>query len=185
MAQHVCPWWIGYLLASPLRRMFQDPYKILQPYVLDGMTVLEVGPAMGFFTLPLAEMVGPRGKVACVDVQEKMIRVLQQRAAKAGVGDRIVTRVCEPNSLGLKEYDGQVDFALAFAVIHEVPDTVSLMADIARLMKPGARFLMAEPKGHVAAQAFQQTLATAEQKGFQALERPVIRGSHSVLLLRK
>lgn len=47
MAKHVCPWWLGYLLASPLRRLLQDPAAIITPFVRDGMTVLEPGPGMG------------------------------------------------------------------------------------------------------------------------------------------
>jgi hypothetical protein len=51
MAHRACPWCIGYLLASPLRRSVgQDPVKILFPYVGEGMTLLEPGPGMGFFT---------------------------------------------------------------------------------------------------------------------------------------
>jgi len=33
MAGKVCPFWIGYLLANPLRRLFQNPDRILGPYV--------------------------------------------------------------------------------------------------------------------------------------------------------
>ena len=51
MAERVCPWWLGYLLASPMRRWLEDPVDILAPYVHEGMTVLEPGPGMGFFTL--------------------------------------------------------------------------------------------------------------------------------------
>jgi predicted methyltransferase len=86
MAHRVCPWWIGYLLASPLRRWFgQDPAKILSPYVREAMTVLEPGPGMGFFTIPLARLVGPSGRVVTVDLQPKMIESLKRRASKAGV----------------------------------------------------------------------------------------------------
>ena len=43
MAYRVCPWGIGYLLASPVRCWLgQDPIKILSPYVREGMTVLEL-----------------------------------------------------------------------------------------------------------------------------------------------
>ena len=59
----VCPWWAGYILASPLRRLIQDPRSLLAPYVHPGMTVLEPGPGMGFFTLELARLVGPAGRV--------------------------------------------------------------------------------------------------------------------------
>lgn len=85
MAQHVCPWWIGYFLASPIRRISFDPRKILAPFVSEGMTVLEPGPGMGFFTLELARAVGPKGRVVAVDVQAKMLAALERRARRAGL----------------------------------------------------------------------------------------------------
>jgi hypothetical protein len=51
MEERVCPWWLGYLLASPVRRLSQDPGAILAPYVREGATVLAPGPGMGFLTL--------------------------------------------------------------------------------------------------------------------------------------
>jgi hypothetical protein len=51
MAHGVCPWWIGYLLASPLRRLLTNPSLILDSLVHEGMTVFEPGPGMGFLTL--------------------------------------------------------------------------------------------------------------------------------------
>ena len=89
MAKHVCPRWLGYFLLCPLRRLGQKPEKILAPFVSEGMTALDIGPGMGYFSLPMAQMVGPGGKVLCVDVQEKMLRSLGSRAA------RLVPRVRE------------------------------------------------------------------------------------------
>jgi hypothetical protein len=54
MSARVCPWWLGWLLASPIRKLRHDPARILAPHVREGMTVLEPGPGMGFFTLELA-----------------------------------------------------------------------------------------------------------------------------------
>ena len=85
MSHKVCPWWLGRLLASPARRLVHDPAAILPPFVTAGMTVLEPGPGMGFFTLELARLVGPRGKVVAVDVQPRMLSGLRRRAAKAGL----------------------------------------------------------------------------------------------------
>ena len=76
MSDRVCPVWVGYLLVSPLRRLFHNPEKILGPYVREGMKVLDVGCAMGFFWLPLAGMIGQTGKVVCIDMQERMITSL-------------------------------------------------------------------------------------------------------------
>ena len=62
MAEHLCPPWVGYLLLNPLRRLLENPDKMLGQFVQDGMVVLEPGCGMGYFTLPLARMVGPEGR---------------------------------------------------------------------------------------------------------------------------
>jgi hypothetical protein len=69
MAQHrVCPWWIGYLAASPIRKWRQNPTRIHAPYVRADMWVLEPGPDMGFFHDPDRPARGPCGRVVAVDV---------------------------------------------------------------------------------------------------------------------
>jgi ubiquinone/menaquinone biosynthesis C-methylase UbiE len=184
MAEKVCPVWVGYFLASPIRKLFQNPQKILSPYVENGMKVLDIGCAMGFFSLPLARMVGSKGKVICVDVQEKMIRSLEKRARKAGLSNKIETRTCHHDSLGLDELKEEIDFAFASAVVHEVPDASNFFSEIYETMKPKGKFLVIEPKGHVSEKHFEITVSAAEQKGFKILERPRTGRSHAVLLGR-
>ena len=171
MAEHVCPVWVGHLLASPLRKLFDNPKKILGLHVTSGMTALDIGCAMGFFSLPLAEMVGVQGKVICVDLQAKMIEVLDKRARKAGLSERIETRLCGRDSLGLEEFAGTIDFSLAFAVVHEVPDAGSFFSEVHEAVKPDGKFLVAEPKGHVSESDFDATVSMAEQKGFHIINR--------------
>ncbi len=185
MAEKVCPVWVGYLLSNPVRKLFQNPKNILSPYVEEGMKVLDIGCAMGFFSLPLAQLVGPNGKVVCVDLQEKMIKSLEKRAHKAGLGDRIETRLCCQDSLGLDNLREEVDFALAFAVIHEVPDASRLFSEIHRTLKPRAIALVAEPKGHVSAEDFEMYVSIAKQSCFEPVERPTISYSLSVLISKK
>ena len=179
---HVCPWWLGYFLITPLRRLFNDPVKILGPYLHEGMTVLEIGPGMGFFSLPMARYVGSHGKIVCVDLQEKMLQKLRSRATKAGVSERIMTVRATEDSLCLGAYEGRADFALAFAVVHEIPDTASLFRQIHVSMKEGALLLIAEPQGHVTEEQFQKTLEVAKQSGFGVERRLDISKSHSALL---
>ncbi len=182
MAKRVCPYWLGYWLLNPLRRLIHNPDQILAPHVTRGMTVLDIGSAMGFFSLPLAWMVGPQGRVICVDVQEKMLHALQNRAQKAQLADRIITRVCEPAALGLADFYGQIDFALAFAVVHEVPDVPNFFQEVSNLLKPGADCLVAEPKGHVSARDFEATLVLAGHAGLTSVSHPLITWSRTALL---
>ena len=98
MGHRICPWWLGYVLASPLRRLLQDPVAIVKPYVREGMTVLEPGPGMGFFTVELAREVGASGRVVAVDVQPRMVAGLKRRLAKAGLRERIDTRLASSDS---------------------------------------------------------------------------------------
>ena len=184
MAKHVCPPWVGYWLASPLRRLVHKPERILADLVTPGMTVLDVGPGMGFFTLPMARMVGPNGKVVCVDVQEAMLRSLRKRAEAKRLADRIITRVCTPTSLGLTDFAGRIDFALAFAVVHEMPEVPHFFAEVAEVLKPDAQCLVAEPTGRVSAQAFEETLGAAGQAGLNVVGRTHIRRCYAALLMK-
>ncbi len=184
MAHRVCPWWLGYFLMNPLRRYGQNPAKILAPFVHDGITVLEPGPGMGFFTLELARRVGKSGRVIAVDIQPKMLDRLKHRAAKAGLLDRLDVRLAASDSMGLADLAGIVDFILAFAVVHEFPDAGRFFAEAAAASKPGASLLMAEPTGHVTAGEFEAELKAASAAGFTLRDRPTIRRSQTALLKR-
>jgi ubiquinone/menaquinone biosynthesis C-methylase UbiE len=186
MSNRVCPWWLGYFLLSPIRRWGQgDPTDILSPYVHEGMTVLEPGPGMGFFTIPLARLVGNMGRVVAVDMQSKMIERLKRRAAKASVLDRIDARIVAANTMALDDLVGKVDFTLAFAMVHEFPDRQRFFAEVARASKPGARLLLAEPRGHVNDAEFDAELNAAAASQFAVVTRPRIRRSHAAVLERK
>ncbi len=169
MGKQVCPWWLGYLLMCPLRRWWDSPEKMLEPYVREGMTVLDIGSGMGFFSIPAARLVGESGKVIAVDVQEKMLRSLVKRAARAGLASRIQTRLCGPEGPGLDE---QVDVCLALNVVHEVPDARALMQEIRSLLSASGKLLLAEPAHHVSKADFRATLDLAVAVGFRVVEEP-------------
>lgn len=171
MEEKVCPVWVGYLLASPIRKLFQNPKKMLKPHIRPGMKVMDVGSAMGFFSLPAAQMVGPSGKVVCVDMQQKMLDVLLKRSAKAGLQGIISPQQCTQQSLCVDEQENQIDFAFAIAVVHEVPNKPNLFAEIRQAMKPSTKCLIAEPKGHVTAEQMDRSISLAKQTGFKVLKR--------------
>ena len=181
MSGHVCPWWGGYFIDNPLRRLLHNPEKIVGPYIRPGMTVMDVGCGMGLFSIVMAKLVGDQGRMIAVDLQQKMLDVLRRRAEKAGVADRIQLHKCEQDRLGV---DVQADFTLAFMMVHEVPDQRRLLGEIHGCLKPGGKLLVAEPKIHVPGRAFQQTVTTAEELGFRMVEEPKVHGCRAVMLER-
>ena len=167
MAQRVCPVWMGYLLLSPVRRLMESPQKILGPYVSPGMTVLEPGCGMGFFTLPAARMAGPEGKVVAMDIQQKMLQKLRTRAERASLQSRIETRLAEGDALGLGDLAEGVDLALALHMVHELEDQAGFFQEIQAALKPGGKLLVIEPKGHVSPDDFAETLELARRAGLE------------------
>ena len=182
MSHRVCPWWLGYVLASPVRRLFQDPIQILTPYVQAGMTVLEPGPGMGFFTLPLARLVGPSGCVVAVDIQPKMLASLKRRLKRAGLLDRADIRLVQPNTMGLSDLAGKVDLAIAIAMVHELPEGNHFFEEVAATLKPSGCVLLAEPAGHVEPPMFEAELQAAKKAGLETIDRPEIRRSIAAVL---
>ena len=185
MAERVCPWWAGYLLASPIRRWISDsPEEMLQPFVHEGSLVLEPGPGMGYFTLPLARMVAPAGCVYAVDIQPKMLQVLDRKAASRELASIIQTRLADVDHMNIEDLEGRIDFTLAFAVVHEMPDPKSFFRQVAAALKPGGILFFAEPSGHVKLNQFEQELEAARAAGLEVSDRRKVRRCHAAVLTK-
>jgi ubiquinone/menaquinone biosynthesis C-methylase UbiE len=175
----LCPWWICFTFDNCLRRRLQNPTKIISVYVKEGWKVLDVGPGMGYFTIPLAKMVGTSGKVIAADLQKHMLDAIHRRAVRARVQDRIILHQTKAGELGLTE---PVDFCLAFWMVHEVRYRQRFLSQIASILKPSGTMLVAEPKLHVSRDNFTATLTLAQEIGFVVIDRPKIFLSNAALL---
>ena len=177
---HVCPWWLAYTFDNPIRRWIHRPRTLLAPFVKEGMHVIDIGCGMGVFTIAMAELVGNSGSVTALDVQEKMLEIAMKRARKAGIDHRI-----QPVQGSAEQIAGRahIDFALAFWMIHEVPDRFGFFRKIATALKPDGVLLAAEPAMHVSRKDFDQTLMAAASAGLLPLARqPEVRFSLSKVL---
>jgi 2-polyprenyl-3-methyl-5-hydroxy-6-metoxy-1,4-benzoquinol methylase len=110
------------------------------------MRVVDVGCGMGYFSIPLARMVGEAGYVQAVDLQSQRLVRVEKRARKAGVLSRIELTLATQGSLNL---NSPMDFILALAVVHEVPSVQALFAKVFKGLRTGGRMFIAEPTIHV------------------------------------
>lgn len=176
---HVCPWWLAYTFDNPFRRLFHSPEVIFYPHLKKGMTAVDLGCGMGYFSIGMARIVGNSGKVISVDIQQKMLDILQKRALKAGMENRIHTHCAIPDRIGLAHHSGGIDLALTFWMVHETPHIENFVTEIFSLVKPGGKYLLAEPRIHVSPALFQRITTAAAQAGFRFLAHPRIALSHA------
>lgn len=182
MSQHVCPWWMGYLLLNPLRKIFTNPKNILGPYIKPGMKILEIGPGMGFFTIPMAQILNNKGKIYAVDLQEKMLSILSKKLIKKQLNKIVETKLCSSTSLKIQDLDNQIDLALLFYVVHEVPDQIHFFKEIKKAIKPGGKIFIAEPKGHVSKEEFKKMVSVLKEMKFEIEEHPKVNKSYAVVV---
>lgn len=78
-----------------------------------------------------------------------------------------------------------LDFALAFYMVHEVPDAGRFFIEVADSLKPGGKLLIAEPKMRVSKAGFAEEEAAAEEAGFKKILEPKILFSYAMLLEKR
>lgn len=177
---HVCSHKGSWALNNWLRRLVQNPRKIVGEYIKEGDSVIDFGCGPGFFTVDMAQMVGDNGKVTAVDLQEEMLTHTKHHANNKKVGNRIAYHRCQQDRIGL-EPNGRADFKLAYYMIHETPDPAKFLQEVKGLLKKGGKFLVVEPPFHVNRKLYQEMLEMADQAGFQLIDTPKKKGGHSAL----
>ncbi len=177
----VCPWWFIRSFDNPLRRIFHNPVSILADIIRPGDHCLDVGCGYGYFAIPLAQIVGEKGRVTAVDIQPEMLEGLRRRLEKSEVEGRVTLQLSGTSGLHLNE---MFDFALAFWMVHEVPDRGQILREIANHLKPSGKFLLVEPIGHVRRKMFDETVNLAERSGLVRVQDVRVALSRAVVLGR-
>jgi ubiquinone/menaquinone biosynthesis C-methylase UbiE len=170
--KRVCPVERAGILNNRIRRWLQNPHKIVGPYIEEGMTVLDLGCGPGFFSVDMAQMAGKSGRVIAADLQEGKIQGTE-------LEERITLHKCEENKIGVSE---EIDFVLAFYMIHEVPNQEEFFNEIEVILKPKGQVFVVEPPFHVSKSAFEETISKARNAGFTLVERPKVLLSKTAVL---
>jgi ubiquinone/menaquinone biosynthesis C-methylase UbiE len=143
-------WWRKNPSACPYGQRFwvEAPHPIITRERLrsvlaprPGERVLEIGPGVGYYTLDMAEWVGPEGRVEIFDLQQEFLDHTMGRAAARGLANVVPTR---GDATALSYEDASVDAVVLTAVLGEIPDPVAALREVRRVLKPGGRLVVGE-----------------------------------------
>jgi ubiquinone/menaquinone biosynthesis C-methylase UbiE len=146
----VALWWRKNPSACPYNQRFwvQAPHPLITRTRLrealapqPGERILEVGPGTGYYSLPVAEWLGPDGTLEIFDLQQEMLDHTSGRAREAGLANVVAT---QGDARSLPYGDDAVDGAFLVTVLGEVPDQEAALRELARVVRPGGRVVVGE-----------------------------------------
>ncbi|MGB1142358.1 MAG: class I SAM-dependent methyltransferase [Halioglobus sp.] len=112
----------------------------LQP----GDTVADIGAGTGYFSLPMARMVGPEGRVLAVDIQPEMLDIIERRLEKAALNNvtPVLATASDPRLPA-----GEVDAVLLVDAYHEFSHPFEVMSAIRDSLSEQGRVILVEYRG--------------------------------------
>jgi ubiquinone/menaquinone biosynthesis C-methylase UbiE len=131
------PW-----LTRESRDREEEPARLMKALDLKpGQTVCDLGCGNGFYTLKLADAVGPAGKVLAVEIQQEMLDLLARRAAKTNHKniEPVLGTVADP-----RLPDNSCDLVLLVDVYHEIDHPVEVLAAIRKSLTKMGRMVLVE-----------------------------------------
>ena len=128
------PQFMANMIDNPLRRKIQPPEEMpLRHNIEPGMTILEVGPGNGRYTIETARRVGQTGKVIAIDIEPKMIERVTRRARVEGATN---LEAKTANVYDLPFEDGMFDAIYMITVISEIPEPERAIREFYRVLSP-------------------------------------------------
>jgi ubiquinone/menaquinone biosynthesis C-methylase UbiE len=136
------PEFLANLIDNPLRRKFQPPTDMpIRHGIQPGMTVLEVGPGNGRYTVETARQVGSTGRIIAIDIEPKMVERALHRAHAAGITN-LEARVADVYDLPFA--DGMFDAIYMITVISEIPQPERAMHEFQRVLSAAGTLAFSE-----------------------------------------
>ncbi len=124
------------------REIFKHREKIVETLGLKpGMVVADIGAGTGFYSIMIAERVGPAGKVYAVDIAPRFLERIQTLATAAKLTN-VSTVQCREDSAELPP--NSIDLAFICDTYHHFEYPRSTMSSIRRALRPGGEIVLVE-----------------------------------------
>lgn len=135
-----CPYGQRFWVEAPHPFITRDRLRqVLRPE--PGERLLEIGVGTGYYSLDLAEWVGPAGKLELFDLQPKFLDHVIGAASERGLANLVPT---QGDATALPYEDASIDAVILTAVLGEIPDSVGALREIARVLEPDGRLIVGE-----------------------------------------
>ncbi|UCG31865.1 MAG: methyltransferase [Phycisphaerales bacterium] len=134
--------WERYMeaLEDPDRSSWQKPQAVVKALALrPGERVADIGAGTGYFSVPIAKAVGPRGRVYGVDVSRQMIDYLSDRIHRDSIGN--IVPILAPSNNPTLPANG-VDTVLIVNTYHHLDGRASYLAHLDKALAPGGRIVI-------------------------------------------
>ncbi|MCL2147542.1 MAG: class I SAM-dependent methyltransferase [Synergistaceae bacterium] len=162
MPKKIFPYKCAFTLLIPLRSIFLSPKQVIERMELkDSMNVLELGPGPGYFSVKVASVL-TRGHLVIADIQPEMLRLAEKRMMKRGIAN-VESYLC--NGMSFDFQDESFDRIFMVAVLGEVENKVSYMAEFHRLLKRGGILSISELAGDPDKMSFNSLKVLGENSG--------------------
>ena len=124
---------------------WQHPQQVVEALGIQKRDqVADIGSGSGFFTFPLAEAVGPEGKVFAADLDADMNDYLRQEARARGY-DNIQVVTAKPEDPLLPE--AGVDLIFSCNTYHHIQNRAQYFVWVRRYLRPGGRIAIVDFDG--------------------------------------
>jgi ubiquinone/menaquinone biosynthesis C-methylase UbiE len=113
---------------------------------ITGGSVLEIGPGPGYVGLEWLKK-SQDGVLTALEISPAMILLAEKNAQEYGLSERV--KYQEGNALHMPFADASFDAVFSNGSLHEWEDPAQVFAEIARVLKPGGRFCVADMRRNV------------------------------------
>lgn len=152
-------------LDHSLRKLIQNPEKILKKLIKKEDIVLDFGSGSGFFSIPAAKI---SKKLIAADIQEDMLDYIKAKIKNNPIKNKITLVKCSKDSINIRE---KVDFVIMSFIFHEIKNKSEIIKQIRDVMKDNAKLYFSEPWFEVSSKEFNEELQIIKSKGFKLVHK--------------